>query len=240
MAAQNDIVTITKWLVQHLSQLRFSPPVSHVYNPLEYAQKSYLKYARLYGQGQRDVLLIGMNPGPWGMIQNGVPFGDYVMVQDWLKISAPVGRPLIEHPKRPVLGFENTRREVSGKRLWGWAQERFHTPDVFFQRFFVLNYCPLAFFDESGRNLTPDKLRAGDRDSLIDVCDQALWRSVEYFQPRWVVGVGGFAEASARRALDHQNIDIGRIPHPSPANPAANQGWAEAATKQLLDLGIKL
>ncbi|MBN2329298.1 MAG: single-stranded DNA-binding protein [Candidatus Omnitrophica bacterium] len=240
MAEQNEVIDITKSLVKCLNKLQFSPPVSHVYNPLDYAQKSHFEYINLYGQGKRDVLLIGMNPGPWGMIQNGVPFGDYVMVQDWLKIDAPVGRPPGEHPKRPVLGFKNTRREISGKRLWGWAQEQFLNPEVFFQRFFVINYCPLAFFNESGQNLTPDKLRAGDRNPLIDVCDHALRQYVHYYQPRWVVGIGGFAESSARRALDRLDVIIGRIPHPSPANPVANQGWAEAAAKHFQDLGIEL
>src|SRR5688572_32536315 len=95
-----------------------------------------------------------MNPGPFGMAQTGVPFGDVAMVRDWLGIVAAVAKPRDEHPKRPVLGFECQRSEVSGARLWGWARARFGTPQRFFERFFVANYCPLAFMESSGANRT--------------------------------------------------------------------------------------
>jgi len=53
-----------------------------------------------------------------------------------------------------------------------------------------------------------------------------------------LVGVGGFAEKRATIALSGMNVQIGKILHPSPASPAANRGWAAAATKQLIDQGI--
>lgn len=229
---------LTDRFVASLKELSFSSPITHVYNPLEYARASYDKYWQLYGQGPREILLLGMNPGPWGMAQNGIPFGDTIMVREWLKIDEPIGKPLCEHPHRPILGWENTRREVSGKRLWGWAKDRFHNPESFFQRFFAINYCPLLFFNERGQNLTPDKLPARDRDSLSNACDKALQHYADYFQPEWVIGIGGYAENSAQRALAETPIRIGRIPHPSPANPAANRGWEKAAEQAFADLGI--
>ncbi|MEC7542637.1 MAG: single-stranded DNA-binding protein, partial [Verrucomicrobiota bacterium] len=47
-----------------------------------------------------------------------------------------------------------------------------------------------------------------------------------------------FARKKAETALAGMDIRIGRILHPSPASPAANRGWAEAATKQMLEQGI--
>ena len=227
---------VARELSAAVGALRFGSPVTHVYNPLEYAWRPHSRYLREYGAGTREVVLLGMNPGPWGMAQTGVPFGDVEMVRSWLGIAEPVDTPRKEHPKRPVLGFATTRREVSGSRLWGWARDSFGTPDRFFERFFVANYCPLCFMEESGRNRTPDKLPAAERTELYRRCDVALRATVELLEPRIVVGVGAFAEARARQALP--GMDVGRILHPSPASPAANRGWAEAVNGQLAEMGI--
>jgi single-strand selective monofunctional uracil DNA glycosylase len=179
-----------------------------------------------------------MNPGPWGMAQTGVPFGEVNLVRDWLGIETPVDKPESEHARRPVQGFACRRSEVSGRRLWGWARETFTTAGRFFDRFFVANYCPLAFFEAGGRNVTPDKLRLTDRDPLFRACDRALRRMFEHLQPRFVIGVGRFAEDRARAALADADVQVGRLLHPSPANPAANRGWAEQATAELAACGI--
>ena len=129
---------------------------------------------------------------------------------------------------------------MSGQRLWGWARARFGAPDTFFKRFFVANYCPLAFLEASGRNRTPDKLPAAERAPLLDICDRALRRTVEYLGPELVVGVGAFAEGRAHAVLDGSRTAIGRILHPSPANPVANRGWEERATAELQQMGVEL
>ena len=161
-------------------------------------------------------------------------------MRDWLGIFALVGMPRREHPKRPILGFDCTRSEVSGQRLWGWARETFGTPERFFARFFVANYCPLVFMEPSGRNVTPDQLPRKECARLFAICDHALRASVELLQPRLVIGVGGFAEKRARAALEGMDLTIGHITHPSPANPKANRGWAAAVTKEFAELGIVL
>ncbi len=231
---------VTKWLVTELRALRFAPPVAHVYNPLEYAAAPYALYLDRYGKKPRDVMLLGMNPGPYGMVQTGVPFGDVGSVREWLKIEAPVERPASEHPKRPVLGFDIGRGEVSGRRIWSWAADTFTTPGAFFKRMFVANYCPLAFLEEGGKNRTPDKLPKAERQALFGLCDEALRRTAAVLKPRLVVGIGRFAEKRAREALGSTDIEIGNVLHPSPASPKANQGWAAQATAQLLDLGVRL
>jgi single-strand selective monofunctional uracil DNA glycosylase len=234
------LAQITQELIRDLQGLRFGPPVSHVYNPLIYAGEAYARYLTLYGQAPKEVLLLGMNPGPWGMAQTGVPFGEVRLVRDWLKIAAPVGAPAAPHPKRPVTGFACTRSEVSGARLWGWVRETFQTPERFFARFFVANYCPLIFIEAGGRNRTPDALPAAERLPLLAACDRALRRTVAVLKPRYVVGVGKFAATRALQALAGLPVVIGRLTHPSPANPAANRGWGALATRELADLGISL
>ena len=227
-------------LINALRPLKFGPPISHVYNPLEYARASLRQYHAKFASAPKEVLFLGMNPGPWGMAQTGIPFGEIQAVRDWMKIQAPVGSPKKTHPKKPVLGFACTKREVSGQRLWGWARKTFRTPGRFFKRFFVINYCPLIFIENSGRNRTPDQIRVTERKPLLEICDQALSRTIEYFKPRYVVGVGKFAEQRAKTVLDEQKIKMGMIAHPSPANPQANRGWELLIEKQLSELGIKM
>ncbi len=236
---RSELSSIADSLVRKLKHLHFGPPITHVYNPLEYARDSHRIYVDRYGRAPREVVLIGMNPGPWGMAQTGVPFGDVTLVRDWLGISAPVRRPREEHPQRPIHGFDCPRGEVSGSRLWGWARDVFSTPEHFFRRFFVANYCPLAFMEESGRNRTPDKLCTAEAVPLFAACDQALRRTVELLQPRLVVGIGAFAERRVRVALVGVDVGVGRILHPSPASPAANRGWGIRATAELRALGVR-
>ncbi len=231
---------ITDDLVQDLSRLRFGPPVTHVYDPLVYARRAWDRYCTRYGRGRREVLLLGMNPGPFGMGQVGVPFGEVNLVRDWLGIEAPIGKPEPEHPKRPIQGFACTRSEVSGARLWGWARDTFGTAEAFFERFFVANYCPLVFMEDSGRNRTPDKLPADEREPLFEACDRALERTIDHFRPQRVIGVGAFAEGRARAVVGDDGPKVGRILHPSPASPKANRGWAAEATRELKALGVKL
>jgi single-strand selective monofunctional uracil DNA glycosylase len=240
MRTPSRLVDIARQLADEASTLEFGPPVTHVYNPLEYAWNAHSQYLERYGSGPKKVLFLGMNPGPWGMAQTGVPFGEVGAARDWLGIDAHIGRPESEHPKRAVEGLDCTRSEVSGARLWGWARDTFGTPERFFAQFLIANYCPLAFLEESGRNRTPDKLPAAEKAPLLAICDRALRRTVEFLQPGLVIGVGTFAEARARAALDGVDVAIGRILHPSPANPAANRGWAEQATRELRELGVDL
>lgn len=235
-----ELIDIVLKLSADLRHLQFSKPVTHVYNPLEYAWPSHEAYLRRYGQSPKEVVFLGMNPGPWGMAQTGVPFGEVAVVRDWLRIVEPVGHPERENPAKPVTGLACKRSEVSGRRLWGLFRERFGEPEQFFRRFFVANYCPLLFLEESGRNRTPTQLPAAERRRMLGICDESLRSTIIALQAKTVIGIGHFAEERAREALAGLDVKIGRILHPSPASPAANRGWAEKAEEQLLELGIRL
>lgn len=225
-------------LADAVDRLAFGAPVTHVYNPLRYAWEPYRSYLERFGAAPGRTVLMGMNPGPFGMAQTGIPFGDVKMVRDWLGIEGTVGRPRREHPQRPVRGFECPRSEVSGTRLWSWAARRFGSPEKFFGRFLVLNYCPLAFLEQSGRNRTPDQLPATERMALYAACDPALRAAVEALQPRALVGIGRFATDRAAAATTGLEIPIGSMLHPSPANPGANRDWEATVERQLGELGL--
>lgn len=239
-----SLTAIISGAVPELDRLAFSAPVACVYDPLVYAWSLHRQYLERYGRGRKQVLLLGMNPGPFGMVQTGVPFGEVEAVRSWLRIDGEVARPVVEHPKRPILGLHTTRSEVSGRRLWGWAAQRFVTPQRFFRRFFVYNYCPLAFLGESGANLTPDKLKKAETEPLFLACDRLLRRVVDVLRPEWLVGVGAFAEQRIRKVfpveLEQGALHVGRIPHPSPASPAANKGWEPLVDRAFEQLGVAL
>jgi single-strand selective monofunctional uracil DNA glycosylase len=235
-------------LSRALAHLQFPQPVAHVYDPHRYAWAPYEAYVTRFGAGRKRVVLLGMNPGPFGMMQTGVPFGEIAAVRDWMGIRAAVDKPEREHPKRPVEGFACRRSEVSGRRLWGWAALRFGAAEAFFADWFVLNYCPLAFLEESGRNFTPDKLPAALLAAVHAACDRHLAAALAALQPHWAIGVGAFAEKRIRAVLEGELIEgtvarhirAGQILHPSPASPAANRGWEAAAERQLAALGVPL
>jgi single-strand selective monofunctional uracil DNA glycosylase len=235
-----DLKTISRNLSREVSKLEFSAPVAYVYNPLEYAREPHEAYLEKYGSGTKRVLMFGMNPGPFGMAQTGVPFGDVAMTRDFLGITGKVKRPENEHPKRTILGFDCPRSEVSGTRVWSWARERFGTAARFFEHYYITNYCPLVFMEESGRNFTPDKLPTREREPLLAACDASLAQVVRLLQPKFVIGIGVFARDRARLALPNFDGVVGTVLHPSPASPKANKGWGKIVDQELKAMGINV
>jgi single-strand selective monofunctional uracil DNA glycosylase len=240
MANTDSWTTIFADLVADLEPISFAGSAAYVYNPLTYAAEPHNTYFRRYGRTPCEVLLVGMNPGPWGMAQTGVPFGEVAAVRDWLNIGGRVGEPAVSHPKKPVTGFACPRSEVSGRRVWTWARHAFVTPERFFEHFLIFNYCPLLFLDEAGRNLTPDKLKVAVRRPMQVACDRALIRAVRLLEPHHVIGIGRYAESQIARALEGLPLHIGRITHPSPANPRANSDWEKVITGELKNMGIAI
>jgi single-strand selective monofunctional uracil DNA glycosylase len=235
-----ELIASTRRLSEELANLEFAPPVAAVYRPLEYAWEPHVEYLKRFAKGPKRVVFLGMNPGPYGMVQTGIPFGEVPAVREWMGIQATVHKPASEHVKRPIEGFDCTRSEVSGRRLWGLFSERFGTAEAFFKDHFVLNYCPLVWMGESGANLTPDKLPAAEMAPVERACLKHLGEVIDLLRPSFLIGVGGFAEERLRRAAETSGAHarIGRILHPSPASPAANRGWAEAASRQLAEQGV--
>ena len=236
----SDLIDAAAELRGDLRTLKFSEPVAFVYQPLEYAWEPHKLYLEKFGEGGKRVLFLGMNPGPFGMAQTGVPFGEIAAVRDWMKIETEVGKPASEHPKRPIDGFDCKRSEVSGRRLWGLFSEKFESAPAFFKDHFVLNYCPLVWMSATGANLTPDKLPGAEMTPVETACQEHLVKVIRALNPSFLIGVGAFAEERLKRAAAASGIGVvvGKVLHPSPASPAANRGWAEAATKQLLALGV--
>ena len=233
------LINAARELSEKIDRLKFAEPVTHVYNPLTYAWEAHAEYLTRFGANRKRVIFLGMNPGPFGMVQTGVPFGEIPAVRDWLRITAPIKRPAKENPKRPVEGYACKRSEVSGRRLWGLFAKRFKTTEKFFAEHFVANYCPLAFCEISGRNVTPDKLTRTEREQLMALCDAHLRQVVLALEPEWIIGVGAYARERGEVAAAGTKIKVGQILHPSPASPKANRtDWGETATGELEEQGV--
>lgn len=241
------LLKAAKQLSQSLASLQFSPPVTHCYDPLDYAWAGYEAYLTRYGQGCKRIMFLGMNPGPFGMMQTGVPFGEVNVVRNWMGIDVQIQKPAQQHAKRPIEGFSCTKSEVSGCRLWGWAKERWGSLDAFFQEAIVLNYCPLVFLEDSGKNRTPAKLPVAERKVLEGHCDKYLAQVIDALHPEYVLGIGSYAEKRLTRVVNQgliggplaSQLKTGKILHPSPANPKANQRWSQEVDWQMQGLGLQ-
>jgi single-strand selective monofunctional uracil DNA glycosylase len=241
------LIAAARALGDEVSRLRFAPPVAHVYNPLDYAWEGHRQYLERFGQAPKRIVFLGMNPGPFGMMQTGVPFGEVAAVRDWMGIRAEIRAPQAQHPKRPIRGFDCPRSEVSGRRLWSWAALRYGSAEAFFADAFVINYCPLVFLEDSCRNRTPEQLPAAELRPLYAACDRHLAESIAALQPSWLIGIGGFAEKRLRRLVQDSDLlesglarrlQIGQVLHPSPASPAANRGWIDAVDQRMRVYGL--
>eukprot|EP00903_Cladosiphon_okamuranus_P014953 g13841.t1 len=242
MASGDELVRISRRLHDRLKDQTWrgtsKQPVNCSYNVLEYASETNEAYIQRFGGGRPlgRAFVVGMNPGPWGMVQTGVPFGEIGFVRDWLGVQGEVGRPRKEHAKRPVDGFDCNRSEVSGTRLWGFFERRFGTADAWADKMFVYNYCPLTFMSSSGGNITPDKLTPAEREVIDEACGDALADMMSALKPSVVVGVGNFAGAKCLEAVKASGLGAGDgesvvevvvVNHPSPASPTGVR-WEKA------------
>nr|XP_031833563.1 single-strand selective monofunctional uracil DNA glycosylase isoform X2 [Nomia melanderi] len=232
-----QLLTLERNLATELGKITFRGPVEYVYSPLEYAFNIHTMYVKKYCSTTKKILFLGMNPGPWGMSQTGVPFGEIRMVRDWLKICGPVGKPAKEQPDRKVTGFQCTRSEISGKRLWGLFQELCGNPENFFEHAYIHNYCPIALMDKKGRNITPAEIKGGEIQKIHSACDKVLADTIRLLKIEILVGIGGYAEKRAQLVVQSSKLPtkVLCLPHPSP-RAANNKNWSEKATKKLISV----
>jgi len=195
------------------------------YNPLDYAWDAHEAYLRRMGDSGARTVILGMNPGPHGMGQMGIPFAATSMVRDLLDITGiPVNQPEAADPRRPVIGLEYPREEVSGTRLWGLLSERYGNAEAIASNVFLVNHCPLMLFTgPRATNITPDKVAGPTAHALLERCDEHLREVVEVLDAKRVIGVGKFAESQAKAALADYSVEVLGCWHPSPASPLANR-----------------
>jgi single-strand selective monofunctional uracil DNA glycosylase len=210
--------------------------VAHVTNPLDYAWELHEQFIRKWGGFGAKTLLLGMNPGPYGMAQTGVPFGATKMATDVLQIEAvELQTPAGAHPKRPIQGLSMERQEVSGTRFWTFMVDHYGSIEATFSNIFVVNHCPLLILGETGRNITPVDIPKSIINPILDLCDQHLKSVVDIMGIERIIGVGNYAKKRAKTIVPE--LDIDAMWHPSPASPLANRNggadWRENVASKL-------
>ncbi|XP_055849953.1 single-strand selective monofunctional uracil DNA glycosylase [Episyrphus balteatus] len=221
-------------LNKELANLKF-PNITHVYNPIEYAFDLHCQYLKKYLNGPKKMLLIGMNPGPNGMAQNGVPFGNTNTVKNLMKIEGQVEQPPSLHPKRPVTGLACKTEEPSGVRIWTLIGKLAGSLEIFSQQCFMHNFCPLAFFDVQGKNITPGELKGDVKAEVRNICLKYLEQEIQLIQPEIIIAIGSYVGDCMKRLAKQSiyigsNIKILQLAHPSPRS-VNNNNWPEKATE---------
>ncbi len=239
MSFSTDLVNLTQLFSKDCSELTLSFD-GYIYNPLDYAWENHKFYLENYVKDSASVLFLGMNPGPFGMMQNGIPFGEVETVKTYLKCTQKIGRPEKEHPARPVLGLSCPKSEVSGKRFWGLIKSSYPVATDFAEKYCVFNYCPLGFLlpTPTSRNATPDHLPAEERKLLEALCDRYLECVIDLIKPDYLIGVGKYAEKRILSNPAAKGKVVSSIIHPSPGNPQANNHWQENTEEKLRSLNI--
>lgn len=190
-----NLIAITAELRDKLDRLP-EPAGVEVYNPLSYAWQLHQRYLRRFvtqgpqteppfevgGMGpsvstqQRRVLFIGMNPGPFGMMQTGCPFGDKVSAR---QLGGLPGVPLSDRhtesldlsklttlKARRTQGFGIKQRETSGQRFWEGMTELWPLTSIGRARV-TAGGAPIVLFDEE-----PDRRAAMSTDPIeVMLCD---------------------------------------------------------------------
>ena len=68
-----QLMAIEEKLADDLMKLTYEFPVEYVYNPIKHAKDLHYNFLkRYYTEGPKPILFLGMNPGPWGMVQTGI------------------------------------------------------------------------------------------------------------------------------------------------------------------------
>ena len=217
---RNKATELGKKLTKDCSNIEWA------YNPLDYAWDIHKKYIELYGGLGAKTIILGMNPGH-GMGNTGIPFGCPEQVNKYLKIKDIKIKKLEKmHPKRIVNGLECDKPEISGRRIWGLVKDIYGQPRNAFSKIYVINHFPLWMFDKKGRNITPDKLPIVASKTMLEQCDSTVLEIINALEANKVIAVGNYAEKRIKKIISKKNLpnlQIKKIPHPSPANPFSNK-----------------
>ncbi|KAL1451943.1 hypothetical protein WDU94_006272 [Cyamophila willieti] len=197
-SCENDIaegvLTIEKQLIHELTNnnLSYDASIEYIYNPLDYAFELHSKYVYKYCTSKKKILFLGMNPGPWGMVQCGIPFGEVKAVKGFLNIEGEVNQPDKFHKDRPITGLDCPRSEISGKRLWELASQLSDgKAENFFRHAYVHNYFPLAFLSKTAKNITPAELKNKITiEKLNSICDKSLSDIIQHLGVDTVIAIG--------------------------------------------------
>jgi len=233
------VVNATRLLSARLEPVRAALPAAGLkavaaIDPTSYAFGNYTRFMQLAASGPRLALFVGMNPGPHGMAQTGIPFGDVdtarVLLGGADTIDPLPGLRAASGAAWDCKGLAYHRGEQSGMRLWSALSQLCGSPQAALERCCIVNYCPLYMVGPELENITPSDLprRHDITRALEAACDEHLRQLVLGLEVKTVLSFGSYAHASARRALSGFPVDFYTTPHPSPRRGSAAEWIASA------------
>jgi len=261
----DQILAASDRLSERLAAL---PPVGDLValDPTRYCRSAWAAYLQMAAR-LGCVLVVGMNPGPHGMAQTGVPFTDPWIV-DELDLQAPradvppADIPAVgswrhrSHRARGVLG---SKREESAKRLWPLLREICApyaavgpSADKIAEatrrvcnEVLLVNALPICWLDPAGKNVSAEQVEkrapAQVREGLRDLVNEWLQAVADILRPAAVIGVGRWArEFVTDLDVDHF-VEIpfrDGIKHPSPS--AGSEAAWRAEAEPILRRAVEL
>ncbi|KAF7991960.1 hypothetical protein HCN44_010761 [Aphidius gifuensis] len=206
----NNLLNIELNLSINLDKLNYNNPIDYIYCPIIYAKTVHFNYLNKYCRDKKNIMILGMNPGPWGMSQTGVPFGEINIVIDWLKINGHIDKPKRQHEQRQVDGFSCKRSEISGRKFWSLFKKLSNNPDTFFRHCFLRN-----FFKPT---IIIIIIAGPEQKKLQEFCDQALIEVIKILDVKVIIGVGRFSEQRAKKVVKTAKLStkVLWMIHPSP------------------------
>jgi single-strand selective monofunctional uracil DNA glycosylase len=158
-----------------------------VLDPSRYGERWHAPFRRLYPPRARPLLVFGLNPGPYGMAQTGIPFTDLKRLAQGLpRLAAELARSG-ERLSLPGLApsslqpFLTRTFESSSVRVHRFLRLAHGSAERAFREVVFVNPCPLLFIDRAlGENRTPADLpralRAGVDEARVEVVSVAVAR----------------------------------------------------------------
>ena len=223
-----------------------------VWNPGRYGERWHRRFRETYPPGPNPVLLLGLNPGPYGMGQTGIPFTDIRRLESDLPELAARLRTDGESIGLPGLAPPDLRRrldrtfESSSIRVYRFLRLAGGSAGAGWRRVVAANPCPMLFM-EGTVNRTPADLRRALRKrggrlervtARLEECDQlrreCAREAVRVLEPRGVILLGrNIQEALAG------DPSLGAVPggvlaweHPARAVPDAWAGGLVRAVRR--------
>jgi len=206
-----------------------------VWNPALYALDIYQEYLTKFPPEPGAILALGLNPGPYGMAQTGIPFTDCRTASGALgmEMTIPGKAPddLISRLKKANGKWRGTY-ERSSLGMYRFLILAWGDIKTAYRNWFVGNPCPLLFLDPERWNVTPADPRLRRMKEVGELRQRAVIGFSEILNPRGIVCFGkDVAKAVGEVAIRQVGPDrVVFYEHPARAVP---EKWAAGLLQEL-------
>ncbi|XP_073819638.1 uncharacterized protein isoform X2 [Musca autumnalis] len=214
----------------------------HTYNPVVHAAEIHCNYLQKYLDSPKRILFVGMNPGRYGALQTGIPFGNITTVKIGMGLKGRITPTPGQRGKIRIRGLEapEVEHDSSSTRFWRLISELFDGAenylDLLFEKCFVHNFCPLVFIDSDGLNVSLPYIEPNPR--LFAECRKTLGKQITLLKPDLIICIGKFVRSMLSKTRQAKGREILMIEHPSYKNYISADKWIEDAKEVFQSNGL--